>query len=194
MAYNIYTTPAFLVSSFEHGEADKFYKIYTRDLGMVNVTAKGIRKQDSKLGMHLLEFRKINLSLVRGKEVWRATSATVELLYEGVISNVKKRTAYGRIISLVARLIPGEENHLIVFNALSYCFLALNTQKTENILAIESITLIRILYYLGYIKKDDTISKYINDEEITEELSDLAVKEKSALLSHINHALKESQL
>ncbi|MEK7646238.1 MAG: recombination protein O N-terminal domain-containing protein [Patescibacteria group bacterium] len=73
--YSIHTTPGFVIGSRPYGEAGKMLSIFTRDLGLVSVAAQGIRLEKSKLRYHTSDYSLGIFSLVRGKEVWRLTSA-----------------------------------------------------------------------------------------------------------------------
>lgn len=72
--YNIYNTDGIILKSFNIGEADKFFLIFTRELGLIEAIAQGIRKIESKNRYGLQDFSVSNISLVRGREVWRITN------------------------------------------------------------------------------------------------------------------------
>ncbi|MEI6238550.1 MAG: recombination protein O N-terminal domain-containing protein [bacterium] len=197
MSYHIYTTPAFIVSSFARGEADRMYKIYTKDLGMIDVVAQGVRKVNSKLCSHLQDFRLLEISVVKGKEVWRATSAKESAVFVRTFENPLSRSAYSRILTLVARFIRGEEEHSDLFSNIESGFFAF--EKTENteaeILAIEYITVLRILNALGYIKEGIGLEPYlVKDMEFNEITISSAIKDKRKIILEINRAINESHL
>jgi len=75
VSYHIYTTRGIVLSERPVREADRIYTIITRDLGLVQATALGVRKEASKLRGALEPFVLSKISLVRGKEHWRITSA-----------------------------------------------------------------------------------------------------------------------
>ncbi len=71
----IHTTPGFIIDSRPYGEAGKLISIFTRDFGLVTTSASGIRFEKSKLRYHSQDYSFGSFSLVRGKELWRLTSA-----------------------------------------------------------------------------------------------------------------------
>src|ERR1700733_8051707 len=75
MSHRIYTTSGFVVESRPYGEAGKILSIFTRDLGMVNAAAQGIRLVRSKLRYHAQDFSLAKFSLVRGRDLWRVVGA-----------------------------------------------------------------------------------------------------------------------
>src|SRR6185369_11774060 len=102
--YHIYTTPAFVVYSTSHGESGKFLLLFTKDFGMIGATAQGLRLNQSKLRYHLQDSNFSNISIVRGKEIWRVTGATHALDKKVERDNL----VYLKILKLLRRLVQGE--------------------------------------------------------------------------------------
>ena len=79
MAIEKYVTRAIILESYDQGEHDKAYKVFTREYGLLICQAKSIRKLESKLRAHMLP-RSISLiTLVQGREVWRLVGAENEV-------------------------------------------------------------------------------------------------------------------
>ena len=137
MSYHIYTTKGIVLSERPVREADRIYNILTRDFGLVRATALGTRKGTSKLRGHIEPFSLSYISLVRGKEHWRATSAEY-------IRNIPAHPSVARPLALIEKLIQGEVSHPELFDAI------------EKYLESDEITLVsRILFHLGYLKEED---------------------------------------
>ncbi|OHA90560.1 MAG: hypothetical protein A2832_01025 [Candidatus Zambryskibacteria bacterium RIFCSPHIGHO2_01_FULL_44_22b] len=137
MSYHIYTTKGIVLSERPVREADRIYNILTRDFGLVRATALGTRKGTSKLRGHIEPFSLSYISLVRGKEHWRATSAEY-------IRNIPAHPSVVRPLALIEKLIQGEVSHPELFDAI------------EKYLESDEITLVsRILFHLGYLKEED---------------------------------------
>jgi DNA repair protein RecO len=118
-------------------EADRIYSILTRDLGLVRATALGVRKENSKLRGSIEPISLSDVSLVRGKESWRLTSAEF----------IKKFTK-SRPLALLENLVAGEAVHPELFEAV------------EKYLESDEITLVsRIMFHLGYLKESDLTLK-----------------------------------
>ena len=137
MSYHIYTTRGIVLSERPVREADRIYNILTRDFGLIHATALGSRKSTSKLRGHIEPFSLSHISLVRGKEHWRATSAEY-------IRNIPRTPSIARPLSLAEKLIQGEVSHPELFDAI------------EKYLESDEITLVSIiLFHLGYLKEED---------------------------------------
>lgn len=75
MAHHIYTTEGFVLDSLPFGEGNSFIYLFTRDLGLVGASARSVRDIKSKLRYGLQTFCRSTVSLVRGKNEWKVTSA-----------------------------------------------------------------------------------------------------------------------
>ena len=71
--YEIYTTPALVLSAVNQGESDLYVRFYTRDLGFVGAIATSARKEVSKNRYSLQPHSFVSLSLVKGKRSFRVT-------------------------------------------------------------------------------------------------------------------------
>lgn len=192
MAHHVYTTPGFLVHSSPHGEAGKFFLVFTRDLGMIGATAQGVRLSQSKLRYFTQDFSYSLFSVVRGKEVWRMTGAK-EVEGVGEVTGTEERKLVVRILTLLKRLLPGEEKNERLFEVIEkfYKYLSSNNLKIE---LVEYLIVLRILNSLGYISSKDIFMDILPSADINEEILEKVSKVKESILKEINNALKESQL
>jgi len=141
MAYTVHTTEGFILSSAPVGEANRIYHIFTREFGVIIATAQGVRLNTSKLRPHLLDYSFSSVSLVKGKEFWRITSAAG-------ISKSKDKT-YIQILSILKRLLQGEGEHEVLFDYLKEELFKENLDETK--------LMIKILTDLGYIDQKEII-------------------------------------
>ncbi len=219
--HSIVTTPGFIIDSRAHAEADKVYYIFTRDLGLVRAVAQGIRLEKSKLRYHMENYSFGTFSLVRGKEIWRLTSAqeltsSQELTSAQKVENnyadkfAGKRDLFARLALLLRRVLHGEEPNRDLFEHLIACAEFLNrtnstyqNQITESGLqSLESITVLRILHSLGYVGNDLEVREFlpastavsVTPSEITPALLDKATPQRIIINKHINKAIQESHL
>lgn len=189
MSHHIYTTPGFIVHSSPQGEAGKYFLIFTRDLGMIGATAQGVRFSKSKLRYYTQDFAHSLFSVVKGKEVWRVTGA--KELEEGQIREENKKL-YVRILSLLRRLLPGEEKNEHLFQILEnfYTYASHNVLEKEKMESLEYLTVFRILNSLGYVHAKEVF----DGSDINEELLAAVKSQKETIIKEINNGLKESQL
>ena len=165
MSYHIYTTTGLVLSERPLREADRVYSILTRDLGLVRATATGVRKSTSKLRGSLEPVTLADISLVRGKEYWRITSAQTR-------RRVALKVALLRPLALLEKLVQGESAHPELFDAVEE-FLTHPEPEGE---LFEPRFVATMLYHLGYLKEEDL------------KLG------KAALVKAINEGLRQSQL
>jgi DNA repair protein RecO len=196
MAHHIYTTDALIIESSPAGEADRFFLLFTRDLGVVRAMAKGVRLQKSKLRASLQDFSLSKVSLVRGKDIWRLTNARLEYSYYADVKDHKPVLhVIAQICALIKRLVGGEEKNQELFNIVddAFGFLKTKTYSPEALKSIEIITVLRILHNLGYLRQVPELMTYIGsgwDPQLLETMK----SHKDLALREINSSLRETQL
>ncbi|MBX4181597.1 recombination protein O N-terminal domain-containing protein [Candidatus Parcubacteria bacterium] len=126
------------------GEADRIYSILTRELGLIRARATGVRKDVSKLRGNLEPISLTEVSLVKGKNDWRLTSASH-------IKSITLSEFLARPLLMLEKLVQGEENHPELFDAIEQFVISENEHDE-----IFEITLVaQILFHLGYLNKSD---------------------------------------
>lgn len=149
MSYSIHTTEGLIISFRPLREADRVYSILTRDLGLIRATAIGVRKDASKLRGSLEPLTLASLSLVRGKEYWRLTSAQV-------IATIPSTPEMLRPLALLEKLVQGESAHQELFDMVREAIL--DRKADDEMFEIHLVA--NILFHLGYLNKEDlTLSK-----------------------------------
>jgi len=134
--YAIYETEAFILESSGRREADRIFSLYTEEFGMIRASAIAVRKMQSKLRSHLTDFSLVSVSLVRGKETWRITSA------RRVIDAPRHLI---QPLLLIKRLVHGEMAQPKLFSLLRDSY-----EKKMP----ETFTVINILKELGYVDRN----------------------------------------
>jgi DNA repair protein RecO len=194
--HHIYHTEAFILGSRPKGEDSKILIVYTRELGLIYAHAQGVRKLSSKLRYVLSDFARVNLDLVRGKEIWRVTTATPVHSYAVLRKARESERILARIASLLMRLVAGEEANHEVYATLARTYDLLETAgvNTEDYRALELLAVARILTSLGYLSRalPGIVSEPGQEEVIPIEFSDIAYQHR--LIRDINQALAASQL
>ncbi len=193
--HHIYTTNAIIIKSAPIGEANKYYFLITQDLGFVKASAQGVRLDKSKLKGHLQNYSLVKISLVKGKVVWRIVG--VETVERGdFLKNTNKLIAINNVFSLLLRLLHGEEKNEMLFKCIEsfYIFLHNNEISLENIKNLETITVLRILYNLGYFKKSFDLENFVKDNELSIGILNLFESKKKMAILDINNALNETHL
>jgi DNA repair protein RecO (recombination protein O) len=192
--HHIYHTEGIILGSKNYGEAGKYYSIFTRDLGMINASAQGIRKISSKLRFVLQDFSYVKIDLVRGKDFWRITSASKTNKLERVLKSSFNVEIFANVGRLLKRLLTGESPNQILFTDLLNGLLFLEKSKDINESQnVEIIIVLRILNNLGYIGSDEML-KNITKSPYEDNLIFEASRSRIKILSEINKALHETHL
>ncbi len=192
--HHIYHTEGIILSSKNYGEAGKYYSILTRDLGLVNASAQGVRKISSKLRFILQDFSYIKVDLIRGKDFWRVTSASKTNELEDISKNPISFEIFSNISRLLKRLLAGEYPNEILFDDLLMGLRFLEKSKSQSESEnIEVIIVLRILNNLGYIGGNELL-KNITKSPFEEDLIFEAGRSRMKILSEINKALHETHL
>lgn len=199
MSHNIYNTEGIVLGSFPVGEADKFFRIFTRELGLIEATAQGVRKIESKNRYGLQDFSFSNISLVRGREVWRITNvSTVKNLFFDLEEKKEARDSLIKIILFVQKLVHGEEKNKKLFDLIlgAFEFLKRKEINSTSLKSFETIYFLKILDNLGYFDKNIQEEKFKDflSLDVTDDLiNKMSFVEKDAQME-IEEALKETHL
>lgn len=194
MHHHIYHTQGFILSSRNVGEANKMITIFTRELGLVRAMVQGIRLNKSKLKYVLQDFSYANIDFVKGKEVWRVTSAKSINTFPLARANKDSLLLVARISSLVDRFCGAESVNQKIFDELIQSIYILDDEvENDTREAIELHLVLRIMNELGYIGDSSILMKYLGSSFNKEKTKDL-LKERQSIIAHINKALLESQL
>jgi DNA repair protein RecO len=192
--HHIYHTEGIILGSRGHGEAGKYYFIFTRDLGMITASAQGIRKMSSKLRYVLQDFSYLKIDLVSGKNIFRVTTASKTNILEQITKKKENFRVFSRITLLLKRLLAGvEPNEILFADVLSGLLILEKAETSEDLRNIEAILVLRILNNLGYIGGDDSVEDLIKSP-LEESLIFEVAKSRAQVLQQINKALKETHL
>lgn len=103
-----YRTPGVILTSFDSGEADRIFVVFTELFGKVRLRAVSERKITSKLRGGLISCAVTNLEFIQGKGGKTLTAAEVEIPYSNITKSLRRlRTAFSIFHSMNALL--GEE-------------------------------------------------------------------------------------
>ncbi len=196
MAQHLYTTEACVLSHVGVGESSRLLTLYTRDLGLLLAMGKSVREQRSKLRFSLQPLSCTEVSLVRGRDVWRIVGVRLIRNYSTELcTEPHKLRALCRIWALLRRLIHGEAPQEGVFTALreSSDFVLREPLSLDELLAFERVAVLRLLTHLGYAAPASTLVP-INAEPFSRELLVRAHAASPLLLAEINRSLIASDL
>ncbi len=197
MSHHLYHTPGFILGSSAFGEANCYFKIFTKELGFIKASAQGVRLEKSKLRYSLHNFSYCDLSLVRGKEFWRVTGAIKRgNLYEIFREDPETRAVFLRIFSLLERLLSGEEKNESLWCYIEEAVAFASAKKHSENLArnFEYILALRVLHALGYLGVSPDTEFFVKSPFWSDDLLARVNSLMPRILGEINRSLKESQL
>ncbi len=199
MSHHIYQTKAFVIDSQDTGEANKLLTLFTADLGLIRAAAQGVRVMQSKLRPAIQDLSFSKVALVRGKEVWRLTSAEKLIsLYDKRVPLAVRRMMTG-VLLFVRRLTAGEAKHEELFDLISglysFCFEQRKFLASQEIVeCVRAMAELRILHELGYGSDDDSIKAVSTGSGWNEEVILGSVPLLDDIRRHVSKALESSHL
>ncbi len=193
MSHTIYNTEAFVLSSRSSGEADKTFVLFTKDFGIVSAKATSIRKAESKVRFSVQDFRYADVSLVKGKIIWRLISARP--IHD--LNSVKSLSAPARIrsLQLVAKLGPREEPLTNLFEELvgAYTFSSRIHPKKSDMESLEALLAMKILHTLGYWGEDQGDRELVRSVFNEESIGKISTVRRS-IVAELNKSLRATHL
>ena len=193
--YHLYHTDAFVLGGMPSGEGSKTIALFTRELGFLTAFAQSVREERSKLRYGLQDFSYVDITLVRGKEFWRLTRAD---LIENIVQEHSKKAIrmVARIVSLLRRLLVGEEKNEALFVAVLDGFRYIKEAKREDVIeGVEIVLALRILYFLGYLAPRGEFAPFLSHAGLWDEtVISQAILFRTLAVSEINNSLQQSQL
>lgn len=154
MSYTTYTTDALVCGTYDRNTADRSYRLFTRELGMVWADARSVRLEKSRQRMALADFSLVRVSLVRGKGGWKIGSVIALRNFYHDATDQAARGSVALIVRTLRRFVAGEEVNMNLFDqcvhALGF-FVAVQSDRQ----CYERIFVQRLLAQLGYIKTAD---------------------------------------
>lgn len=190
--YQKYQTDAVVLRSYERGEADRVFALFTEEFGFIWARASAVRRENSRQRYALQVGARSRISLVRGNKGWRVAGAAALSAID--VANVSGTGAFARIALLVERLVGGEESNPYLFNALTETQRALMSQPKELHGVIELVAVARLLFALGYLSTEALGTALFAETAYAPAQLDEAVAQRQKLLSSVNKALSETQL
>lgn len=184
MSIEKYVTKALVMESFDHGENDRVYKLFTREFGLIMAHTKSVRKLESKLRAHIMPRTISLITLVQGREFWRIVGAE---------ERVGNSAVNHEVIDLLIRFIHGEESHKTLYDRVEeYLGKADNYDKQKA----------RILFYfillteLGYVDVKVVGVKDMNEYRSwnIDDLYTHFLLSENLVREHVRNVLKEMQL
>jgi len=195
MSHHIYQTEGFVLGSRNFGESNKLFYILTKDLGLINMSAQGVREAKSKLKYSLQDFCHIKINAVKSRSFWRITNTESIKGYNFDANSKEKTIIMTHIFMLLRRLLHGEDRNEKLFDVIVRFmkFIDSNNLTNKELKNLEIIINLQILHHLGYGTNEEKLALFLDCEINENSLRSVSLLERVAL-AEINMAIRESQL
>lgn len=111
-----YRDRAFVVRTYDFGEADRVVVLLTRGHGLVRAVAKGVRKTKSRFGSRVQPFVDIDVQLYPGRNLATITQVdTVAYYGRGIIEDFDRYTAACAVLEAAEKLSYADEADSFLF-------------------------------------------------------------------------------
>lgn len=191
--YHIHRTKGLIIKSIPIREADKQLTVLTKEFGLLKISAQGIRKIESKLRFSIQDFSLSRLAMVKGKNGWRLTNASLINNFYNEIENQELKDSILRVLNLIDRLVVDEsDEHKEVFEiTFDFIDFARNSQDLFNsdlVKNFEIVFLLNILADLGYVDVEN-LKNYLGKVSL-EKINNV----DQQILEMVNQGIRESGL
>lgn len=194
MGHEMHILEGFILSSNTYGESGRILKILTKELGVVTVSAIGVRELQSKMRGSLDILQLVNFEYVEGREMKRLIGIHEKEKFENIFVGknlLQKRRVISNVVNFILRTVVGEvHNEKLWENFIEGIKIVSEQSELEiSLEIIEIIWLIKILVSLGYWEE----GKF--DKFTQENLNYFSVEEnKKTVVEQINKAIKSTHL
>jgi len=127
-----YKTQAFVFKKNDTNESDRNFSVFTDNFGRLEVFAKAIRKDVSKLRSGIDLFFLSDIEFIQGKNRKTLTDAVKIEKFENIITSPEKFFIAQRIAEIVENFIKGQEKDHAIFNLIQEVFTKLNNYQNPR--------------------------------------------------------------
>lgn len=202
MGHEMHILDGFILDSRTYGESGRILKILTKELGVVTVTATGVRELKSKMRGSMDTLQLVTFEYVEGREMNRLIGIHEKEKFENLFVGenlLQKRRVISNVVNFVLRTVVGETHNEKLWEDFLEG-ISLTAGKTDRLHEVslepglnwqifEIIWLIKILVSLGYWEQGKL------DKFTRENYEYLVVDENRLLVTEdINKAIKSTHL
>lgn len=149
-----FTDTGFIIRQNRFGEADKFIKIFSYDNGLIEVIAKGVRRQNSKKSPHL-----DNLNLIKFQANKRSNSnyliqAEIIEAYPNIKSNLKLTRTCFYLLEIINQVIVFDQIDTKLYLSLKNYLNAL--EKGQENRELNTKFQLYLIKHLGFNQPENT--------------------------------------
>lgn len=188
MSIEKYITEGLILKSYQQGEHDLVFKIFTEKFGVIFVLAKSIRKITSKLRMKMQVGKFVSVTLVHGREVYRLTGVEESAVEAG-------KHASHLLCESLNRFLPAEKPHKKLFKRL----IGITDKKFLESIKINNLRV--LIYFMVLVETGYADAKAVGAKDLEEYINfsvqDLythMILNEREVKSHLREVLREGML
>jgi len=127
-----YKTKAFIFKKTDRNEADRIFSVFTDQFGRLDIYAKAIRKDVSKLRSGIDSFFISDIEFIQGTNKKTLTDAVALEKFNNIYKDIEKFKIANKIGDVLDNFIKGEEKDKEIFNLVNEAFVKLNNCTLGN--------------------------------------------------------------
>lgn len=159
----MYTTEALVCGSYNRGHADRLYYLFTKNLGLVEASAKSVREERSRQRYALQDFSLAQVTLVRGRGGFKIGSVIPLTNFYHNTDSREMRTAIVSVVKSIRRYIHGEEPQQFLYQDSIEGLCKIISTKDEIQQFWTILTESRTLFHLGYVAPSPALQALFNE-------------------------------
>lgn len=142
-------TEAIILKSADSNEVDRLLTVYSEKLGKVNISAKGVKKVESKLRYSIEPISCVQMILVEGKNFLILKDSVVLNQFLAIKKDLAKIKIIKKLADLIDEAIVGEEKDENIWKLLKFTLENVEAGKINSASVVDdfSVNLIKLLGY-----------------------------------------------
>ena len=140
-------TQGIILKEADLNEVDRLLTIYTKELGKIRVSAKGVKKLESKLRYSIEPMSLVQLILVEGKNYLILKDSVIINQFLEIKKDLNKFKKVKEIVEIIDEAIVGEEKDEDIWKLILQSFKDLNINDFKK----------KLISLLGYDPKEMNI-------------------------------------
>lgn len=151
---NTYTTTGIILKRRDYQENDRLFCIYTKDLGKIELLAKGTKKITSKLNPYMEPFYLVKVMAAKGKVIDKLANCDLINSYQNLRNNLYGFYLLNYLAEVTDGLIVGQtltqDKYELLIKLLDILENEIEKQNKNKLLLLTNVYNYKILNLLGY--------------------------------------------
>ena len=189
--YHKHNTEGVVIGGSERGETSRSIVLFTRDFGLIHVSVQAGRAMASKLRYGVQDFTLGNFTLIKGRHTWKLVGAEEKL---NILPDIKdKKVVLANIFNLISKFSGEDKNEKLYDIVLDSIPLFKDVEEREELKALESLIVLRILENLGFVRGASIFFDCINSKDVTKGDINFVKNKRFEAVSMINESIEAAK-